>query len=139
MKKGENMNNNNKFNRLNNNRKLANEEILEKVKKDLGPDNGIEIISKRGKREKHFLQKDGTIIAKMYSNDVHFKKNGKYEEINNTLEKDGEYYHNKNNSFKANFKETSDADFLIYEYKTIDASYIFNIFCTLLGDNISYK
>ena len=97
---------------------MKNEEILEKVKKDLGPDNGIEIISKRGKREKHFLQKDGTIIAKMYSNDVHFKKNGKYEEINNTLEKDGEYYHNKNNSFKANFKETSDADFLIYEYKS---------------------
>lgn len=26
----------------------------------------IELIHKRGRREKHFLQKDGTILAKLY-------------------------------------------------------------------------
>ena len=33
----------------------------------------IEILEKRGKREKHFLQENGEIIAKMYSDDIHFK------------------------------------------------------------------
>lgn len=107
--------NNNKFNRLNNNRKLSKEEIMAKVKKDLEPDKGIEIISKRGKREKHFLQKDGTIVAKIYSDDIHFQKNNKYEEIDNTLIKEGKYYRNKNNSFKVYFKNNSKEDFLIYE------------------------
>ena len=45
----------------------------------------IELIGKRKPREKHFLQEDGTIIAKMYDTDVHFFKNGKYEEIDNSF------------------------------------------------------
>ena len=77
--------------------------------------SGLEILSKRGKREKHFLQKDGSIIAQMYSDNIHFKKNGKYEEIDNTLEKVKNYYKNKNNSFNVYFNEYSMDKFLGYE------------------------
>ena len=41
----------------------------------------FELIEKRNSREKHFLQEDGTIIAKMYNEDIHYLKDGKYEEI----------------------------------------------------------
>lgn len=75
----------------------------------------IEILSKRGKREKHFLQKDGTIIARMYSDNIHFKENDKYIEIDNRLEKIQNYYKNKRNSFNVYFKENSCDNFLGYE------------------------
>ena len=45
----------------------------------------IELLEKRKAKEKHFLQEDGSIVAVMYNDNVHFKKNGKYEEIDNTL------------------------------------------------------
>ncbi len=48
----------------------------------------IELIEKRKLREKHFLQEDGTILAEVYDTDIHYLKNGKYEEIDNTLIKD---------------------------------------------------
>ena len=48
----------------------------------------IELINKRKKREKHFLQEDGTIIAKIYDSDIHYLKNDKYEEIDNRFIKD---------------------------------------------------
>lgn len=82
---------------------------------DLDTLPGIEIISKRGKREKHFRQKDGTCIAQMYSDDIHFQKNGRYEEIDNRLEKIENYYKNKKNEFNVYFKECSDGKFLGYE------------------------
>lgn len=65
----------------------------------------IEILEKRGKREKHFLQKNGEIIAKMYSDDIHFKNNGVYKEIDNTLIENDEYYVNKANDFKVYFSK----------------------------------
>lgn len=65
----------------------------------------IELIEKRGKREKHFLQENGEIIARVYSDDIHFLKNGKYEEIDNTLLKEGRCYVNKNNKYKVSFNE----------------------------------
>ena len=65
----------------------------------------IELIEKRGKREKHFLQENGEIIARVYSDDIHFLKNGKYEEIDNTLLKEGKCYVNKNNKYKVSFNE----------------------------------
>lgn len=65
----------------------------------------IELIEKRKPREKHFLQENGTIKAILYDKDIHYLKNGSYEEIDNQLIKEGKYYVNKNNSFKAYFKE----------------------------------
>lgn len=75
----------------------------------------IELINKRKKNEKHFLQEDGTIVAKIYSDDVHYLKNGKYEEIDNTLIKENDYYVNKNNDFKVSFKEKSKDSFMKIE------------------------
>ena len=66
-----------------------------------------ELINLRGKREKHFLQEDGTIVAKMYGTDIHYKKNGVFEEIDNTLIKEDEYYYNKDNSYHIYFKENT--------------------------------
>lgn len=65
----------------------------------------IELINKRKPREKHFLQEDGTIVAKIYDSDIHYKKNGKYEEIDNTLVKENGYYYNKRNDYKVRFNE----------------------------------
>ena len=55
----------------------------------------IELIEKRRSREKHFLREDGTFVAKLYDKDIHFYKNGKYEEIDNQLIKENDYYVNK--------------------------------------------
>lgn len=65
----------------------------------------IELTEKRRTREKHFLQPDGTIIAKIYDRDVHYLKNGKYEEINNTLVETQDDYINKANDYKIHFKK----------------------------------
>ena len=45
----------------------------------------IEIKEKRKPREKHFLREDGTFKAVVYNEDIHFLKNGKYEEIDNSI------------------------------------------------------
>ncbi len=66
------------------------------------------MIEKRGKREKRFLREDGTIIVKVYSDDIHYKKNGKYEEIDNTLMKKGSYYQNKDNDYQVRFQESGE-------------------------------
>lgn len=68
----------------------------------------IELINKRKPREKHFLQPDGTIIAKLYDKDIHYLKNNKYEEIDNTLIKKNGYYENNNNDYKVVFYEEND-------------------------------
>ena len=65
----------------------------------------IELINKRKPREKHFLQENGTIIAKIYDTDIHYKKNGKYEEIDNTLVKKNGCFCNKSNDYKVQFQE----------------------------------
>lgn len=65
----------------------------------------VELIGKRKLREKHFLQKDGTIRAEIYPVDIHYLKNGKYEEIDNTLVKRKGYYKNKGNDYQVEFKE----------------------------------
>lgn len=63
----------------------------------------IELINKRKPREKHFLQEDGTIVAKLFDIDIHYLKNNKYEEIDNQLILKNGIYKNKNNSFRLEF------------------------------------
>lgn len=75
----------------------------------------IELIDKRKEREKHFLQKNGEIIAKVYDEDIHFLKNGKYEEIDNTLVKQNEYYTNKRNAYKIKFSTSEKKDLMKME------------------------
>ena len=63
----------------------------------------IEIIGKRKPREKHYLKENGIIEAQLFDQDIHFLKNGIYEEIDNTLIKKNEIYENRNNSYKVQF------------------------------------
>jgi len=75
----------------------------------------IELKNLRQRREKHFLQENGEIIAVMYNDDIHFKKNGKYEEIDNTIIKENEYYTNTNNEYKVYFKDNSSKELMKIE------------------------
>ncbi len=68
--------------------------------------NSHELKNLRSPREKHFLQKDGTVIAHVYSDDIHYFKDGTYEEIDNTLRMHGDFIANVSNAFKASFRET---------------------------------
>lgn len=67
----------------------------------------IELIGKRKPREKHFLREKGIIEAQVFDEDIHFLKDGTYEEIDNTLIDMGNYYTNKNNAYKVTFAKTS--------------------------------
>lgn len=75
----------------------------------------VELINKRKPREKHFLQEDGTIVAKIYDSDIHYKKNGKYEEIDNTLINSNGSYCNKENDFKVYFRENTENELMRME------------------------
>ena len=65
----------------------------------------IELIEKRKPREKHFLRDDGTIVARVYDNDIHYLRNGKYEEIDNTLIRKNNILENKSNNYKVEFDD----------------------------------
>ena len=67
----------------------------------------IEIKEKRKPREKHFLREDGTFKAVVYNEDIHYLKNGKYEEIDNTIVEEEDFYTNKSNSYKVKFAKNS--------------------------------
>ena len=75
----------------------------------------IEIISKRKPNEKHFLREDGTFVARVYNGNIHYQKNGKYEEIDNSLVKRNGYYQNRKNDYKVSFKENTNDSFLKME------------------------
>ena len=63
--------------------------------------------SRRTADTKHFIMSDGSRKAVVYGNAVHYEKDGKWNEIDNTLIYDNEKneYKNNRNSFKATFKE----------------------------------
>ena len=65
----------------------------------------VELIEKRKPREKHFLREDGTILAEVYDMDIHYLKDGKYEEIDNTLVRENGVLRNKSNDYNVEFKE----------------------------------
>ena len=75
----------------------------------------IELINKRKLREKHFLREDGTIVAKVYNEDIHYLKNGKYEDIDNTLVKENDCYCNRSNDYKVRFKNNGNDSLMIME------------------------
>lgn len=77
--------------------------------------NQIEIVGMRKSREKHYLKENGEFTLEMYDEDIHFLKNGKYEEIDNTLILDNNYYINKNNAYKVSFTNIINKDFIKIE------------------------
>ena len=69
-----------------------------------------EEIEKRKLNEKHFFLEDGTMLLAIYPENIHYEKNGKLEDIDNTLiEVDG-VYENKANSFKTIFEKNAQKD-----------------------------
>ena len=70
----------------------------------------IEIVGKRKPREKHYLKENGIIEAQLFDQDIHFLKNGIYEEIDNTLIKKNEIYENRNNSYKVQFNVSNESN-----------------------------
>lgn len=103
----------------------------------------IELINLRKKREKHFLQSDGSIIAKVYNEDIHFKRNNEYVEIDNTIIKENNYYRNKENDYQVYFKDSSIDDFmkLIINDHYLDISIVNsnNIIPITYDNNINYE
>lgn len=93
----------------------------------------IELINKRTKREKYFLLENGVCLAKMYDNDVHFLKNGKYLEINNKLYKDKNGYRNECGLFDVIFNNNSIIElhkenyYLIMDILNKSKDYFFNV------------
>lgn len=83
----------------------------------------IELVDKRKKREKHFLKENGEIIAKVYDQDIHYLKNGKYEEIDNTLIENNNYFVNKSNNFKVKFNKSLETNLMTIE----DNDYYLNL------------
>lgn len=75
----------------------------------------IELVEKRKEREKHFLQEDGTIVATIYDRNVHYLKDGKYEDIDNSLIEDGDFYINKSNAYSIKFKNKDKNDLIKME------------------------
>ena len=65
----------------------------------------IELIDKRKPRERHYLQEDGTFLVEYYNEDIYYKKNNKYEKIDNELLEESNEYINKNKLFKTKFKK----------------------------------
>ena len=70
-------------------------------------EQGIELLNKRKLREKHFLNKDGTITAYMYNEDIHYTKGNNYEEIDNHLIFKKNKFINNKNDFKVEFESIS--------------------------------
>lgn len=73
----------------------------------------MEDTSRREQYSKHFLTKDGSYIAATYAEPVHYNKDGKWIDIDNTLNETkneaGEtVYENKDNSFKVKFGSSAD-------------------------------
>lgn len=71
-----------------------------------------ELKNLRKRNEKHFLNEDGTIEAILYNDNVHYLKDGEYEEINNTLIEKNDRYHIVGNAFDLSFSKQNDENLL---------------------------
>ena len=77
-----------------------------------------EDITKRTLNEKHFMLDNGAMLAAIYADHVHYEKDGKLEEINNTLKetensKNEKVYENTANSFKVSFQKEANKNKLV--------------------------
>lgn len=59
----------------------------------------FEITEKREPRIKHFLREDGSFIAKIYPDTVHYQDNSQYKEIDNRLQEENGLYHTTRNNY----------------------------------------
>lgn len=59
----------------------------------------FEITEKREPRIKHFLREDGSFIAKIYPDTVHYQDGSQYKEIDNRLQEENGLYHTTRNNY----------------------------------------
>lgn len=71
-----------------------------------------EVIEERTSNSKTFMKVDGTYVVAMYAETVHYLKNGKYEEIDNSLsyQKADDVYTNNKNSYSIQLPQTITKD-----------------------------
>ncbi|NLZ61315.1 MAG: hypothetical protein GX904_00800, partial [Acholeplasmataceae bacterium] len=71
-----------------------------------------EVIDQRTTDTKTFLKADGSYVAVLYGDVVHYLDNGKYLDIDNSLvyNESSQSYSTKANSFKVEFPETAEKD-----------------------------
>ena len=77
-----------------------------------------EVIENRDEYSKHFKLETGNYIAVSYTEPVNYLKDGKWEEIDNTLtagtDKElGDIFQNKSNSYKATFSKSVNSNRLV--------------------------
>jgi hypothetical protein len=65
-----------------------------------------EVSNLRTANSKTFLKVDGSYVVAIYNEVVHYEKNGKFYNVDNTLAADGDFYSNKANAFLVNFPKT---------------------------------
>ncbi len=78
-----------------------------------------EIVEKREKDTKHFLMSDGSIVACVYPQAVHYEEDGEFKSIDNSLETTVDnsgktVYKNKANAFSVNLPESLNDGYVEY-------------------------
>ena len=70
------------------------------------PEIVSELTEMRDEYEKHFLMSDGTVAAAVYAESVHYRSDGEWKEIDNSLIDGGETLHTSGESgFYASFRK----------------------------------
>ena len=90
-----------------NNRKYLEQEALDNLK-EYTPDIIEEVVELRSENIKHFRREDGSYVAAVYSEPVHYQKNGEWKNISNELKVNNNTVQtNKHNDAKYTVTETS--------------------------------
>lgn len=85
--------------------------VDEEVNRDFSKLRRIdEIDSLRTENSKTYLKENGMYETEYYNERIHFKNNGKWEEINNSLKLRNERYYNSNNIYNISLPKTIDKD-----------------------------
>ncbi|GFP74301.1 DNRLRE domain-containing protein [Clostridium fungisolvens] len=88
-----------------------------------------ELVERRSANVKQFAKDDGTVVAEVYSEPIHFYENGEWKDIDNTLSEDynsesEEIVRNNQNSFNINFsKKASSQKMIEMKYKDYNISW----------------
>ena len=88
--------------------------VIKESTNDKAPTIKREITDKRESNKKYFRMSDGSTMIAIYPDDVHYMKNGKYEDIDNTIvSKSDDEYENTAAAYKVNFAKTATNDKLV--------------------------
>jgi YD repeat-containing protein len=105
------------------------QEVLPDISEDTVADNGAvdsemepdiigEVVEKRERNVKHFLRDDGSFVAAIYPENVHYKDGDEWKEIDNSIveqkdEENNDVLENKANDFKVRIAKKASANKLV--------------------------